>query len=431
MRCADHLRLFTQYTAKDLKTFETIEQQARESISSEAVTEEFVKQIIGLFWDAYNIDRDIFIKDIFFQNQLALKATQANQDYIFDLYDSAKAAPNGQRKQIQLVNIYRNMVSDLFEPYLSILVACHQLKAGTFKSFNAANLSAAESSKYEFVFSKMQPTNLFNGYVRIIRNAASHTGSHSIRYDGDEIIFNKIKRQAIPSIDDVLKINTSQLIEYIQHLIDFTQSLDVAVNIMGLDMGETIWRTRSLAQEFHEVLITREQLAARYEERSQNYAQIWADEQLTFTDKVEHFRELYAAGCKKNNLPAKFLRVEGDFLIVAVPWKKLKDSQLTALVNRAAELCQYALLAEMYFYHRFSDYLVEEISEPGEETIQVWQNREDLKQYNKGNAHMVDLLQDGKIYKNYTYQPLEVNFELLDEQSMLSLQQQRKRKKRP
>jgi len=102
MRCRDHFRLFTEFSPKDLETFETIEQQARESISSEAVSEEFVRQILGLFWEAYHQDRDIFIKKIFFQNQLALRATQANQDYIFDQFESAKATPDLQRKQIQL-----------------------------------------------------------------------------------------------------------------------------------------------------------------------------------------------------------------------------------------------------------------------------------------------------------------------------------------
>lgn len=429
MKCVNYLRLLTGPNENDLATFATIEQQAKESISSEGITVEFVGQLMNLFQQAFDRDHNAFIKDIFFQNQLALRATQANQDYVFELFEAAQATPESQRKQIQLVNIYRNMISDLFDPYLSILVACLQLKEGIFNSFDVANLSAAEFNKYEYAYARLKPTRLFDGYLPIIRNTSSHTGTHGIHYEGNSIIFKKIKRSVQLSIDDVLKISTNQLIGYIQALMDFTQSIDVAINIMGLNIGDVICQTPTLARAFHEELVTSEELPVRHEERLENYRQIWEDDQLTFTEKMQHFRGLYGKACAKE-LPAKFLRVEGDFLVIAVPWKKLESKDLRHKVNRAAELCQYAILAEMYFHERFSDYITEEITEPGEDTLQVWHKRDDLKLYNEGDANMLDLLQDGKLYQNYIYQPLQVNFEQLNQDNLRSLRRQRKRKDR-
>jgi hypothetical protein len=48
------------------------------------------------------------------------------------------------------IALYRLMVSDLFDPYITILVASCEFIAGTFADLDAANFKMGELNKVEF-----------------------------------------------------------------------------------------------------------------------------------------------------------------------------------------------------------------------------------------------------------------------------------------
>jgi hypothetical protein len=54
------------------------------------------------------------------------------------------------------ITLYRSLVSDLLDPYATLLVACHQFVAGSFAGIEAANFNLDELNKVEFVQSAMQ-----------------------------------------------------------------------------------------------------------------------------------------------------------------------------------------------------------------------------------------------------------------------------------
>jgi hypothetical protein len=429
MRVTDHIRLLKNPEKGNLKTFERIEKIVHKWISTKAIATQYTEEILQLFHDAFDAQPITFIKDLFFPNQLTLRATYARQDFILSAFKKAKREVKLETRQIALENVYRSVVADLFDPYVSILVASIQLKEGVFKSFELANLEHAEFNKYEFVKKRLGPDGLLKGYFSIIRNAISHAGSHGISRDGDRIVFRNIKRNGQPSVSDTKTVTTGELIECIQDLIDLIVAIETAVNIMGVDMKDIIAQNPEAAREF-QPLITQKQLVARRKKNDSAYGKVWNNPKLSEGEKREHLIRLFAQGCQKNDMPAKTIQFKDTFVIIQIPRKPLDGTEDRFLVHRMAELINYLLLAEMFFHFNYPDYLVEEINEPDVQSLQLWLKATDLKAYNVGEASIHDLMHDGKLFRDQEYQPIIIDFDKLDETDSQSLKFGRKRKKR-
>lgn len=429
MRVTNHLRLLKNPDKGDFKTFEQIEKLVDKWISTDATATLFTAEVLQIFHKAFQIDATKFIKNIFFPNQLTLRATYARQDYALSQFNKAKKTAKLESRQIALENVYRSLVADVFDPYLSVLVACIQLKEGSFQSFELANLEKGEFNKYEFLKKRLKPNGLLKGYFPIIRNAVSHSGSHGITRKDDHITFKHIKRGNQPGISDTKTVTTAELTNYIQDLIDFVAAVETAINIIGLDMKAHIIKTPEIAREFQS-LITQKQLAARRRKKDQAYKKVWNNNKLSPDARREYFIRLFAQSCQKNEMPATTILFKEEFVIVRIPSRQLDGKEDKYLINRVAELINYLLLAEMFFHFRFSDFLVEEIQEAEQQSLQLWLKAPDLKAYNIGEAHILDLMHDGKLYRNKEHQPIIVNFNQLDRDDSRSLKFTRKRKKR-
>ncbi|MGE8423395.1 MAG: hypothetical protein ACN6PI_11230 [Sphingobacterium siyangense] len=205
MEYGSFLRLDKTASAKE--ALAEIKDICDENFSSEIAGKQLINEILGLFHEALETDDKAFLGKVFFENQKYLRLTYDHQDFIFRQWDDIKTRTDQMDRcmQMQLVNLYRNIVSDLFDPYLSIIIAAIRFKEGTFSSFNHANLSAGEFQKVQYASSRLKGTHMFSGYVPIIRNAISHSGTHSIVYRAEYIVFRKIQRKTVPEIADILK----------------------------------------------------------------------------------------------------------------------------------------------------------------------------------------------------------------------------------
>lgn len=429
MQVIDHLRWRKNPDKGDLKTFARLEKAVCKWISAETIATQFTSEILGLFHDAFDKQPLVFINSIFFPNQLMLRATYARQDFALSQFKKARKIIKLETRQIALEHVYRSIVADIFDPYISILVASVQLNEGNFQSFELANLEKGEFNKYEFLKKRLQPDALLKGYFPVIRNAISHAGSHGIERDNDQITFKNIKRGAEPGISNTKKVTTAELTGYIQDLIDLIVAIEAAINIMGLDMKNFIAQTPEIARVFQS-LMTQKQLAARRRKKDEAYGKIWNNEKLTAEARREYFIRLFAQGCQKNEMPATTIQFKDHFVIIQIPQKQLEGTDDKFLVNRVAELINYLLLAEMFFHFKFTDFFVEEIPKPGKQPLQLWLKADDLKAYNIGDAHILDLMHDGKLFRDKEHQPIIINFEKLDETDARSLKFGRKRKKR-
>ena len=430
MKFPDKLRYLVP-DRNDLKTIHKLEQQVRRNISSVDRAEKFVSLILDLFHEAFIIDNLKFIRDVLFENQLVIRRTLEHQEYVSGQFKSAKRK-NGIQQQIQLANVYRNAVADLFDPYISVLVACIEIRKGRFVSFLSANLGAAEFNKFQYVTANWNSGDLFGGYKPIIRNAVSHAGSHSIEYKDDEIIFRKISRGKPAVVADYMKTSTTELSGLIQDLLDFTEAMNTAINLIGLDLGERIVNDKLLTSLFKQQLVRPERHALRRKSMDADYALVWNDRNKTFKAKLEHFTGLYVNACKSENMPLDKIRFneEQKIVIVEIPVQQVTSQAQKDILIRIGELVNYAALAEFYFHFQFMSYLVEEAVGPGRDSYQVWLQGPDLKAYNERTAHMIDLLHDGKVYKNKIDQPVNIDFNAFDDNRAKSLTNGRDRKKR-
>lgn len=432
MNFEKYTRITKILSVEELADLAEVEKQTLKSISSPEIIDEYVTEILNLFYQAFDVDFLTFIKEIFFENQLMIRRTADNQDFIFSWFEQAKASPDLDKKKIQMVHVYRAMVSDVFEPYLSILVACIHLTEGTFDTFLQANLGAGEFNKHEFIKKRLKCTEILKGYFPIIRNAISHAGSHAIRYEKDHILFRKIKRGNMPAVDEVLTVTLDELIVHVQELIDFTQCIDVAMNIFGIDANDLIIKTPELAQEFYEKMFTPESHAVYRKHWDEEYQKIWEDQGLTTGEKYKRFAEMFTMVCKKYKMPVSTLKfIEAKkIVLILVPWKEIDLTVDQQVIRRISELIRYCILAHQYFHFHFEAILTEEEEYTERDTLQVLITKEELVLYHERNSSYLDLIHDGTIYKNKQFWPITVDFEALRELDGRSLGERPKRKSR-
>lgn len=67
----------------------------------------------------------------------------------------------------------------------------------------------------------------------------------------------------------------------------------------------------------------------------------------------------------------------------------------------------------MYFHFVFSDFLVEEQGPDKGKELQFWVNRNELRLYNLKECHPMDIIHDGKLYRNNVLIEMNVDFEEL------------------
>jgi len=419
MNFEKHFKIAPDKLEKISDSLKEVEKQALENFTTPEAGELLLDDVLHLFHEAYNADGKRFLKEIFFENQVALRLIRDHEEEIFSKVDALKASTEemNRRGQIQLVNLYRNIVADLFDPYLSIIVACLKLKESKFESFLQANLSQTEFQKFEYASSRLKGSTIFNGYDPLIRNAVSHSGTDSILYENDGIIFKKIKRSTEPEIGSVLKIKNEQLINYVYSMIDFIVAVGTAINIFGLDAVDLITDDQEMSGYYVQRVADQDAIERLRERKITFYDKVWNDPTLTNPEKLEHFSKEFAKHCQQRKLPATnivFKKKEG-MVIIEVPLKQIDMASEQAVIDRAVELIKYALIAEPLFGQRYKSFLVLELADKSYNRLQVWLQGDDLKAFDLRKANIYDLLYDGNIYKNEVDLDIRVDFEALEE----------------
>lgn len=378
-----------------------------------------IGKIMPLFQKAFNLDNELFLSEVFLKHQVTLRGTYDHQDYIFTKWENILklSSPLSRIDQIEMVNIYRNIVSDLFDPYLSILVACLKFYEDEFVSYVQANLEMSESQKVKFIKQRMVTEELFAGYFPIIRNSISHAGTHSIVYTEQSITFKNIKRTKVPVILDTFTVSNAEFMGYIKSLIDLIVSIKVCSNIFGIDVQESIINNKKVKTDFIHFFGSPELFEHWREQSELKYTEIWNSKDMTENEKIDIVAKDFADECRNKSLRAKTLNLSNkdNILIVEVEPKlaDLEDSK--SVTNRIIELIMFALIAEPLFFVRYSSFLIIEDAGAKENSFQVWLQGDKLKDFGLRRSKMYNLINDAKIYLNKVDYPIYVDFEKIDE----------------
>ncbi|MBZ4190734.1 hypothetical protein [Niabella beijingensis] len=407
------------------ESLDIIEKESNENFSSKHTGELLIIEILNLFHSTFEANKHSFLTEIFFKNQKALRLTYDHQEYIFNQIDEIirDRAPVNRTRQIQIVNLYRNIVSDLYDPYLSIIVACLKLKEATFNNFVETNLSTTEFQKFEYAKSRLQGTKMFAGYHSLIRNAVSHTGTHSISYDTQGVTFKKIKRSSNPEVTAVLQLTNEELLSNLRSMIDFITAVNASINIFGLDAKEFILENREIGESFISEFATTELCQAWREDANKQYLKIWSNASLSESAKHDYFAEQFTKGCVDRELKAKKLsfRKKDKIVLIEVPSKRVDMNNKGEVIYRIIELIKYCLVAEPLFHFQYESYVSFETEEMMADTLQVQIEGKYLKDHALLKSNMYNLLDEGQFFKNKILLNLSIDFKGLQEIESRSL----------
>jgi hypothetical protein len=299
------------------------------------------------------------------------------------------------------IALYRSLVSDLLDPYATLLVACHQFVAESFADIESANFNLGEFNKVEFVQSAMRKrgdaAELFKGYNAKVRNAISHAGSHGVTIEGRSILFRDIRRGPAPVVSpvrwsaDELGVNTVLMAE----LLD---CIDAATEIFGLDcvnVDDVDFPTLLQVVDAAFTPIQRADLRAKMHD---HLGKIWSDRAIPDQKRREILAEILSEQYRLRNMALRGfdLGTAATILLIAVPREGPLDTD-QAIRSRLLELTRYLILARSVFGPFGGSLLVAETDEAAERhRLLVTVPSELLDDYANEKAGLIDLLKGGK-----------------------------------
>jgi hypothetical protein len=100
-----------------------------------------VQLLLCVMHEARERDQPQFLKKAFLPGQELRQKTRSHFERISEeLVRIGEFEPGSVQEAAHAANVYRNIVSDLFDPYLTLIVASFQFKEGTFTNLDDADL---------------------------------------------------------------------------------------------------------------------------------------------------------------------------------------------------------------------------------------------------------------------------------------------------
>ena len=409
---------------KDIAALDTVKGQAEFYFTDPEMGASMIGDLLQLFHSCYDKDKTMFLTEIFYENQRVLRNTYDHRDLILEevdrlLKDSAK--PKDKRWQIRVVNVYRSIVAELYDPALAIIVACLKMREGIFTNFTNANLSMPESKKWDFAKSKLKKPEIFAGYLPLIRNAVSHAGTHSIVYEEERVVFRKIERSETPKILKVVKIPNAELWGKLRSMLDFIVAMNAAIEIFALDTSDDIFSDETIKSAFMRILQPTKLYERWKTDQEAKYRAIWESAEFTEQEKIDYFLKKFVdAGGGKLKEGAVILNNKKGIFIIRVPAITKNKTTEDELMEQLKALIMICVLAQPFFYHRYRSFLVEEVTHEGGDAYQVWLHGNDIRDFLVRKASIEDLFHDGKIYRNRQDANVWVDFSALEERELKS-----------
>lgn len=388
--------------------------------------------LIYLLNDCASIDTERYLNKVFLPWVNLKQRTSVHRERVLDEFSRIGEFQDRSKEYLaHLVNIYRSIVSDLFDPYLSLLVASYQFKDGSFTNINNANISQGERNKVEFIAARDGFSKLLHGYDGRVRNAISHSGSHGITYKENEVIFREISRSPTPRVNTVTW-SVDELEEKIVDLFECIISIDAAENIFGIDCINLITENTNILLQFTDKVLDRsrrQKISATLDEVP---AHVRGDTSLSMDEKLQQLAPFLFLNCGKRQMPVTSisLATSRESLFINIPIAEEISSD-EALIARASKMLRYAILGQTIFKNLFSEYIVrEQDSDSKLSRLTVITGEILLNDYCEEAAGLVDLLNSSKFFDGKSPFSVGVDFAALHDIEMASLDEPFPRYKR-
>jgi len=383
--------------------------------------------VLPLLHKARSHDERGFLLRVFLPWLSLRMRLKVNRSRILDEFaKTGSFTPGTSDEHAHLVNIYRSIVADLIDPYLTLLVACYQFVEGSFTDIEAANFGLGERNKDEYLSSRIRnddpQVRLLFGYSPLVRNAVSHSGSHGVTYQTGKILFRNIKRGANPTVEAV-EWTGEALLDKITRLYECILSIDAAVAVFGLDINELLGNDWELLSQALHYATSPEEQAEMHRPVEARLDRIRTSDQISLEDKLKALLYVFQSNCARRKIPLKGIKYSSDprSLRAEVPAISLDDTVDEQIRDRVAELSRYAILAEAAYGQMADIYVIAETHENGKEQVIAGFNRDLLHEYGAHRAGLLDLIHEATIRVNGNLVRMSVDFEELSRHERESL----------
>jgi hypothetical protein len=296
--------------------------------------------------------------------------------------------------------VYRPLVADVFDPYMTLLVATYSFIDGTFKDLDTSNLALSERDKAALVQARIRkaggPEDLLAGYDPVVRNALSHAGSDGVAYEPGAIVFRNVRRGPTPSIE-ARRWSHDDLHLHVIALIELFRSIDAAIEVFGIDNVEAV-EQREVLDQFVLHALDREQrrelsasLTARLEEL-RTMATVPLEERLDLLAKILFLQ------CGERAMPCASVAFNQQertcFVAVPISARPVTDDDIR---KEVLPLIRYLILGRSVFGTLFDRFVAD--ARVGNATVlKVALPAGPLDEYIDEQAGLVDLVGDAAIW---------------------------------
>ncbi|MBN3003739.1 hypothetical protein JW897_08335 [Chromobacterium alkanivorans] len=373
--------------------------------------------LLCLMHDCMKIDSARFLKTVFIP-WVGIKAkTKVHRSRIMDEFSRVGEFEEGSdADKAHLVNIYRSIVSDLFDPYITLVVACYQFKTGNYKDIDDTNASMGERNKTEYILARKEFLELLKGYNPQVRNAISHSGSHGVTYKNNNIIFREISRNTPPRVN-IVTWSKETLEQKIMWLFECIISIEASENVFGIDCQEQILTDFDLFLGF--ILhcsdhTTREELHAKFNIRMNN---IRNNDSLPSETKIETLSKVLFYNCALRKMPilSSSTSEERAELRLEIPKVNTDFSEDEEILNRLLQLPRYSILAFTIFEDLFERFSVVEVDKSENLSgLAIIISGNLLRLYCEEKAGLVDLINDSVSFCEGKKIAVEIDFKKLE-----------------
>lgn len=418
---ADLVKLF--FVRKDISDLSAADRAALlqkvNSFGLVAIRHDTIHLLLCLMHEARLIDQPRFLNEVFLPWCGLKRRTADHRRRIGDELARLAEFPEGSREEaMHVANLYRNIVSDLFDPYLTLAVACFQFLEAKFTDIQAADLGNGERTKYEYLLSRVKKIygggkTFLSGYDPRVRNAISHSGTNGVTYREGEVVFKEISRGAEVSVSTV-EWSFDELCTRTLELLECVQSLDICAEIFGLDCTDTLQDSYESFRLACLHALTAEQRAGIRAFHEERLERLRTAEDVSWGDRFKYLTATLFANCGERGMAALTVKVSVEqkllgVVVPAAPFDAAKDDELAA---KAHPLLRYAVLARAVYGTMFDKFLVETADEPaGTPRLAVLTTGAELDAYADERAGLLDLVNDSAWFLAGKRFGFEVNFQ--------------------
>lgn len=359
-----------------------------------------LEYLLLVMHEARQVDPDRYLREVF----LPFTGIQRRlKDQIGRIIDEIKASDRFPENSVedaahQATKVYRPLVADVLDPYLTLLVATYQFIEGEFVDMASANFRFGERQKAEWIEARARrtggPADLLDGYDPVVRNALSHPGSDGVVYRDGHVVFREIKRPG--GKFETRRWTNDELYRNGTSLIDFAMAVDAACEVFGVDNMDALIEEGMIA-DFLQHAAGREERLALARATDTRLERIRCDGDASLEDRRDRLGRILFRLYARRDLQCSGLAFSDEqrAVCVIVPWDEPPRADADDGL-RAAGLIRYLVLARAVF-GRLPERFVAEARVGGRPVMTVELPSASLEEYATEQAGLLDLLEDAAI----------------------------------